>query len=123
MKRKLYEDGALPPSSEGSKKVIKKSSATIALAKEDTPAIISVPTPQIVVASGLQGSSSHPSLQKQKTRGSVNISIQSLKTRGVVNIQSLSNLMSKCVCSVVIQAYIENPSIFQTDFHLNINSI
>ncbi|XP_044039465.1 chromatin complexes subunit BAP18 isoform X2 [Siniperca chuatsi] len=68
VKRKLYEDGALPASSDGSKKVIKKATTTVAMATQGTPAVISVPTTQVVVASGLQGSpSSQPPLKKQKT--------------------------------------------------------
>lgn len=70
MKRKLYEDGALPAPSEGSKKVIKKVTTTVAMATQGTPTIISVPTAQVVVASGRQGSpSSQASLKKQKTAG------------------------------------------------------
>ncbi|XP_033507577.1 chromatin complexes subunit BAP18-like isoform X2 [Epinephelus fuscoguttatus] len=66
-KRKLYEEGALPTASEGPKKVIKKTIATVAMAAQGTPTVISVPTAQVVVASGLQGSSSQPSMKKQKT--------------------------------------------------------
>ncbi|XP_041820865.1 chromatin complexes subunit BAP18 isoform X1 [Chelmon rostratus] len=68
VKRKLYEDGALPTSSEGSKKVIKIATATVSMAAPGTPTVISVPSGQVVMASGLQGSpSSQPSLKKQKT--------------------------------------------------------
>ncbi|XP_051231219.1 chromatin complexes subunit BAP18 isoform X1 [Dicentrarchus labrax] len=67
VKRKLYEDGALPATSDSSKKVAKKATP-VAMATQGTPTIISVPTAQVVVASGLQGSpSSHPPLKKQKT--------------------------------------------------------
>ncbi|KAI3376700.1 hypothetical protein L3Q82_017132 [Scortum barcoo] len=66
VKRKLYEDGALPVSSDTSKKVIKKPSATGVMA---TPTVIPVPTAEVVVTSGLQGSSSSqpPPPKKQKT--------------------------------------------------------
>ncbi|XP_042368174.1 chromatin complexes subunit BAP18 isoform X2 [Plectropomus leopardus] len=68
VKRKLYEDGALPNPSDGPKKVVKKTIATVAMATQGTPTVISVPTAQVVVASGLQGSpSSQPTLKKQKT--------------------------------------------------------
>lgn len=66
VKRKLYEEGTLLTCSEGPKKMIKK--ATAAVATQGTPTIISVPTAQVVVTSGLQGpSSSQPTLKKQKT--------------------------------------------------------
>ncbi|KAG8006369.1 Chromatin complexes subunit BAP18, partial [Nibea albiflora] len=68
VKRKLYEDGAPPASSDSSKKVMKKAAATVTMATQGTPTVISVPTAQVVVASGLQSSpSSQPSLKKQKT--------------------------------------------------------
>ncbi|XP_035531370.1 chromatin complexes subunit BAP18-like isoform X2 [Morone saxatilis] len=67
VKRKLYEDGALPATSDSSKKVAKKTTTPVAMETQGTPTIISVPT-QVVMASGLQGSpSSHPPLKKQKT--------------------------------------------------------
>nr|XP_046236202.1 chromatin complexes subunit BAP18 isoform X2 [Scatophagus argus] len=72
VKRKLYEDGVLPASPDVSKKVTKK--VTVAMATQCTPAIIPVPTAQVVVASGLQVSqSSQLSLKKQKT-GDVTLS-------------------------------------------------
>lgn len=65
MKRKLYEDGALPVSSEGSKKVIKKATATVSMA--------------------VQGSScSQPSLKKQKTGGESGKLISSLQHKGIL---------------------------------------
>lgn len=68
VKRKLYEDGALPASSDGSKKVIKKATTNVDISTQGTPTVISVPSTQVVLASGLQGSSSNqPSLKKQKT--------------------------------------------------------
>ncbi|KAM6894557.1 BPTF-associated chromatin complex component 1 isoform 2-T2 [Lycodopsis pacificus] len=66
VKRKLYEDGALPASSDGPKKVIKKT--TVAMATKGTPTVVSVPKAQVAMASGLQGSPSRqPTLKKQKT--------------------------------------------------------
>ncbi|XP_008286587.1 chromatin complexes subunit BAP18 isoform X1 [Stegastes partitus] len=65
VKRKLYEDGPLPASSEGPKKVVKKATAAVARATQGTPGAIS--TAQ-VVASGLQGPpSGQLPLKKQKT--------------------------------------------------------
>lgn len=70
VKRKLYEDGALPASSDSPKKVIKKSTAAVSRATQGTPAVISVSTAQVVMASGLQGPpSSQPPVKKQKTAG------------------------------------------------------
>eukprot|EP00064_Thunnus_orientalis_P013425 superscaffoldBa00002181_g13464 len=68
VKRKLYEDGALPASSDGPKKVIKKAVAAVTMATQGTPTVISVPTAQVVVASGLQRPAvSRPPMKKQKT--------------------------------------------------------
>ncbi|GAA6231008.1 chromatin complexes subunit BAP18-like isoform X3 [Lates japonicus] len=68
VKRKLYEDGALPPSSDGPKKVIKKATVTVAMNTQGTAAIISVPTAQVVVPPGLQGPpTGQLPLKKQKT--------------------------------------------------------
>ncbi len=70
VKRKLYEDGALPASSDGAKKVVKKATANVTMATAGTPTVISVPPAQVVVTSGLQGSpSNQPSVKKQKTAG------------------------------------------------------
>ncbi|XP_069580797.1 chromatin complexes subunit BAP18 isoform X1 [Brachyistius frenatus] len=67
VKRKLYEDGAPPTSSDGPKKVLKKAGAAVARAMPGTPAVLSVSTTQ-VVSSGLQGPpSGQPPLKKQKT--------------------------------------------------------
>ncbi|XP_034020902.1 LOW QUALITY PROTEIN: chromatin complexes subunit BAP18 [Thalassophryne amazonica] len=63
VKRKLYEDG-LPAAGDGSKKIIKKSPAAVAMATQG----ISTPTASVVMASGLQGlPSNQPTLKKQKT--------------------------------------------------------
>ncbi|TKS92516.1 Chromatin complexes subunit BAP18 BPTF-associated protein of 18 kDa [Collichthys lucidus] len=68
VKRKLYEDGAPPASSDSSKKVIKKAATAVAMATQGTPTVISVPPAQVGVASGLRSSpSGQPSLKKQKT--------------------------------------------------------
>lgn len=68
VKRKLYEDAAPPASSDKSKKVVKKVTASVGVAMQGSPTVISVPTAQVVVASGLQGPpSGQPSLKKQKT--------------------------------------------------------
>ncbi|XP_063757312.1 chromatin complexes subunit BAP18 isoform X2 [Eleginops maclovinus] len=68
VKRKLYEDGALPAISDGPKKGTKKANAAVAIATQGTPNVISVPTGRGVVASGLQGAPSRqPALKKQKT--------------------------------------------------------
>ncbi|XP_031707119.1 chromatin complexes subunit BAP18-like isoform X2 [Anarrhichthys ocellatus] len=94
VKRKLYEDGALPASSDGPKKVIKKT--TVAMATKGTPTIVSVPKAQVVMASGLQGSPSRqPTLKKQKTAGESG-KLQH-KTYSVVNVPvtSSSNLTIK----------------------------
>ncbi|XP_029931530.1 chromatin complexes subunit BAP18 isoform X1 [Myripristis murdjan] len=68
VKRKLYEDGGVPDPSDGPKKVIKKATAAVAMATQGAPTVISVPTAQVVMATGLQGpSSGQPPMKKQKT--------------------------------------------------------
>ncbi|XP_071334230.1 BPTF-associated chromatin complex component 1-like isoform X3 [Trachinotus anak] len=68
VKRKLYEDVAPPATSDGPKKVAKKATVTVSMATQGTPTIISVPTAQVVMPSGLQGPPSNkPPLKKQKT--------------------------------------------------------
>lgn len=104
VKRKLYEDGALPASSEGSKKVIKKATATVAMA--------------------LQGSScSQPSLKKQKTGGESGKWNPSLQHKSIL----LWGFQS-CLCQtwwrsdpIIKKANIESPSTLQTDIHINMN--
>ncbi|CAN9509767.1 unnamed protein product [Ophioblennius macclurei] len=67
LKRRLYEDGALPVAIDPPKKVVKKAVAAVARTTQSSPAVISVSTAQ-VVASGLQGPlSGQPTLKKQKT--------------------------------------------------------
>ncbi|TNM93454.1 chromatin complexes subunit BAP18-like isoform X2 [Takifugu flavidus] len=64
-KRKLHEDGPPLASSEGSKKVGKKTAVTVA--KHGPPAI-TVPSTQVSRSSELQSSSSNqPSMKKQKS--------------------------------------------------------
>lgn len=71
VKRKLYEDGG-PASFEAPRKVIKKSSS----APQGPPAVISVPTAQVVMASGLQAPpATQPPMKKQKTAGDAPILI------------------------------------------------
>ncbi|XP_028996849.1 chromatin complexes subunit BAP18 isoform X2 [Betta splendens] len=68
VKRKLYEEGPLPTSSDGGKKVIKKATATVAIATPGTPTVMSVPTAQDVATSGIQRpASSQLPAKKQKT--------------------------------------------------------
>lgn len=69
VKRKLYEEGPLPTSSDGGKKVIKKATATVAIATQGTPTVM-VPTAQDAAASGIQRpASSQLPVKKQKTAG------------------------------------------------------
>ncbi|KAG9341629.1 hypothetical protein JZ751_018692 [Albula glossodonta] len=74
VKRKLYEDSGVPLSSDSPKKSTKKATA-VSVASAAPPAIITVPTSQVVVTSGLQGpSSAPPAIKKQKTAADVTLS-------------------------------------------------
>ncbi|KAM4604192.1 BPTF-associated chromatin complex component 1 isoform 3-T3 [Polymixia lowei] len=70
VKRKPYDESGMSISSDIPKKAVKKATAAIAMATQGTPTVISVPTAQVVVTTGLQGpSSAQPPLKKQKTAG------------------------------------------------------
>ncbi|XP_066578773.1 chromatin complexes subunit BAP18 isoform X7 [Amia ocellicauda] len=64
VKRKLYEGSGVPLSSDSPKKTPKKSQVSVAPA----PAVITVPTSQVVVTTSLQDPSpAPPAIKKQKT--------------------------------------------------------
>ncbi|KAJ8387884.1 hypothetical protein AAFF_G00149190 [Aldrovandia affinis] len=74
VKRKLYEDSRMPLSSDSAKKATKKTAVAVAVTPTP-PAVITVPTSQVVVTTGLQSPSpAPPTIKKQKTAADVTLS-------------------------------------------------
>uniref|UniRef100_UPI0037E97B15 chromatin complexes subunit BAP18 n=1 Tax=Semicossyphus pulcher TaxID=241346 RepID=UPI0037E97B15 len=98
VKRKLYEDSRVPISSESPKKTVKKTSAAMTPAPPPAaPAMIAVPTSQVVVATGMQSSPSlTPAIKKQKT---ADVTLSALNDSDVnsdlVDIEGLGDSSSK----------------------------
>ncbi|XP_051988234.1 chromatin complexes subunit BAP18 [Xyrauchen texanus] len=72
VKRKLYEDGGIPLSSDSTKKSTKK--VPVSMAPPAPPTVITVPTSQIMVTGGLQGSTTVSSSIKSSKTADVTLS-------------------------------------------------
>uniref|UniRef100_A0A3B4GMB6 Chromatin complexes subunit BAP18-like n=1 Tax=Pundamilia nyererei TaxID=303518 RepID=A0A3B4GMB6_9CICH len=78
VKRKPYEDGATPATSDSPKKVIKKSTLAVARASQGPPAVISVSTAQVVMTAGL-----HPRLHQHECCVCADVTLSALNDSDV----------------------------------------